>query len=288
MKTISNALKAYMGGESFVLAQCVKLTRRDGVILGFTTWDRDIVYSGVTYEALAAVTPSQVKTGAGVSVDNMEIVGLLSSNSITQTDVVAGLYDGCTFLLFRLNPTDITMGALIDQFGSLGEIRLQEAQYTVELLSLSKRLMQHTRKLTGALCRVKDFGDTECGLNLTGVTFSLTVSGVANAISFGVGSGGHTFVNGDFTYGKATFVTGANAGLSQEIKQHSHGVGNEDLILSEPFPFTIQVGDTVSLVFGCDRTSDRCTHYSNILRFRAEPFIPLGDKISQRGIPPSG
>ena len=43
MKTLSPALAAHMDGEVTTLATCWKLKRRDGVILGFTDHDTDVV-----------------------------------------------------------------------------------------------------------------------------------------------------------------------------------------------------------------------------------------------------
>ena len=149
MRTVGTDLKDWLAQESFCLAQCVKLERTDGVTLGFTTWDEDIVYDGVTYSRMSALSPSVMKAHSDVTVDNLEIVGMLSEESILEVDVLANRYDGASFTIFRLNPRDTAMGVVIDQFGVIGEIRMQDGQYVAELLSLTKRLNQHTRRLMG-------------------------------------------------------------------------------------------------------------------------------------------
>jgi hypothetical protein len=56
MKSISPALAARLASGTTTLALCWKLTRRDGVVLGFTDHDRDIAFDGVVYEATTGFT----------------------------------------------------------------------------------------------------------------------------------------------------------------------------------------------------------------------------------------
>jgi hypothetical protein len=51
MKTISTALAEHLAGDVTTLATCWKITRRDGVVLGFTDHVRDLDVDGVTYRA---------------------------------------------------------------------------------------------------------------------------------------------------------------------------------------------------------------------------------------------
>lgn len=282
-RSMSSDLKSHLGGESLCLAQCAKIVRRDGVILGFTTWDADIVYDGVTYERFSALSPSNLKAHSDVTVDNLEIMGVLSSDSILESDVLANRYDGAVFTLFRINPRDTSMGIVVDQFGTIGEIRLQEGQYVAELLSIEKRLTQHPRRLTGPLCRVTELGNAECMVDLTGFTHSYSVLTVLSNLEFVIGPN----TNWDaFIYGTAHFGSGANAGFTREVKTSAQYLSttNQRITLAEPFPFAVSVGDSVTLVEGCNRTAFQCrTKFSNMRNFRGEPFIPLTDRMRQGG-----
>ena len=51
MKTVSAALAQHLAGDVTTLATCWKITRRDGVVLGFTDHVRDLDVDGVTYRA---------------------------------------------------------------------------------------------------------------------------------------------------------------------------------------------------------------------------------------------
>jgi uncharacterized phage protein (TIGR02218 family) len=80
-----------------------------------------------------------------------------------------------------------------------------------------------------------------------------------------------------FAFGLLTWLTGQNAGLTAEVR--SWDGTNVNLFLS--VPYTIQVGDTFSIVPGCDkRLNPSClTKFDNILNFRGEPSVPGQDAV---------
>jgi uncharacterized phage protein (TIGR02218 family) len=52
--------------------------------------------------------------------------------------------------------------------------------------------------------------------------------------------------------------------------------------LALPMPRTVQVGDTLDIVAGCDKRHDTCkVKFSNIVNRRAEDFIPGNDAFLQ-------
>jgi uncharacterized phage protein (TIGR02218 family) len=82
--------------------------------------------------------------------------------------------------------------------------------------------------------------------------------------------------SGFFTFGKATFLTGANAGASNEVLLHDQ----QTIRFFVPITRSIGVGDTVRLIAGCDKTPETChAKFDNILNFRGEPHIPGNDKV---------
>ena len=87
MKPISSALEAHLAGELTTLAYLVKITRTDGVIKGFTTFDQNLVISGVTYKADGALTPSALQSSSGLATDNLEVTGILNSADIVDADI---------------------------------------------------------------------------------------------------------------------------------------------------------------------------------------------------------
>lgn len=83
---------------------------------------------------------------------------------------------------------------------------------------------------------------------------------------------------GYFDYGLITFDTGANAGLSMEVKAYTTG----QIVLQLPMPHPVEVGDTYTLIAGCDKSMATCRdRFSNLVNFRGEPYLPGLDKIVQ-------
>jgi uncharacterized phage protein (TIGR02218 family) len=106
MKNISEDLKNHLAGEVTTLATCWKLKRKDGEILGFTDHDKDLVVSGVSYKAATGFTPTAVQSHVGLAVDNLDVEGMLDSASITEADLMAGLYDFAEVEVFMVNYED--------------------------------------------------------------------------------------------------------------------------------------------------------------------------------------
>lgn len=86
----------------------------------------------------------------------------------------------------------------------------------------------------------------------------------------------YTYSIGYFAYGSVTFLTGANAGYSTEVKSFAPGV----VTVALPVPFPVQPGDTYTIVAGCDRTFGTCkARFNNVVHFRGEPYVPGADTI---------
>ena len=89
--------------------------------------------------------------------------------------------------------------------------------------------------------------------------------------------------DGWFEQGLATWLTGANAGLAMEIKQHINTGG--EIKLKFPMPFAIAAGDTVRLQAGClKRQPEDCiAKYSNVRNHRGVHYLPGINKVAQQG-----
>ena len=69
-----------------------------------------------------------------------------------------------------------------------------------------------------------------------------------------------------------TGLTGANTGYSRTIANLGNG---SQIGLFKAFLFTIAIGDTFTLLPGCDHTTGTCSaSFQNLLRFGGFPYIP--------------
>jgi uncharacterized phage protein (TIGR02218 family) len=279
MKATSSALKAHMAQGSTTLAHLVKLTRPDGFVLAVTLdHDRPLTFDGVTYQPAFGATPSTVETSSSLSVDNMDAKGALLALGVEEADIAAGLWDGCDVRVLRVNWKDLSMGAEKIKRGTFGEISIGRGTFTNEVRGITQRLQQTLGEVVSPSCRA-DLFDTRCGVTATegvwkfsGVPVTFTV----DARRFTASS--MAISEGQCDGGKVAWLTGANAGLSKEIKTHLAG---GDFELQEAMPYPIAVGDTAIIYVGCLKraTEDCAGKFDNIIRFRGFPSVPGQDQM---------
>lgn len=282
-RTISNEFKAHLAGSVSTIAYCIKLTRADGVVQGFTSDNTSFQFGGVIYEASAAGDPSSIRATEGVGIDNLDFVGLIDSSRVTEVDISAGRYDNALVELFVINPNDFSMGIITLITGYIGDIDFQDGTYTAEIRSLFQRLSQQIGELTSALCRVKRLGDSRCKVDLAPFTFTRTLDTITSPTLMLFAGDSNTA--GYFTNGTLEMRSGPNKGFTTDIKEHTVTVsGKATIKLQLPFPFALTVGQVGVLVAGCDRKHTTCkAKFSNLANFRGEPFIPGTRQLLDRG-----
>lgn len=314
-RALSVALTTYLAGPMIALCNCCLLTRYDAngtaYSLGFTSLDMDVTVGGVLYEAGSSVDASDISAQEGSGVDNMSLIGLLSSNRILETDLEAGLWDGASVTLFQLPFEQLSLGTIVLLEGFLGDISHDGASYTAEVRSLSQRLAQQIVELTSNLCRAPEFLGPRCmpkGYNENGIAdntlqpedFRYTANIAALGtngngfpyIDFGgptVPVGGNLLADTLYSYGRVRMNTGLNQNIQREVKSHTIEIiagpaTVARLILQEQFPFVNAIGDNALLEVGCDRLFSFCRNVvKNAWNFQGEPFIPGNDAILVRG-----
>lgn len=273
MKPVSSALNTQLSTDVGFFAVCWKLNRRDNVVLGFTSHSGNIIYGGVTYQADSGFTPASIASNASLSVDNLNVEGMLDSNAISESDLQAGLYDFAEVEIFLLNYADTSQGKLQLRRGWLGEVRFGRHHFEAEVRGLSQALSQTIGELYSPLCRAK-LGDSRCKVSMTGYTDSGAVTSVSSLREFADTS--LSAGNGYYDFGVVSFTSGANKGLSMEVKRYT--VGAVELVL--PMPYAIAVSDSYTITAGCDKRFTTCINtFSNAVNFRGEPHVPGVDKV---------
>lgn len=273
--TASAALKAHFAGDYLTTATLWKITRADGTLFYFTDHDQDIVYGGATYLAATGFLPSATQTSSGLAVDNLEVSGVLSSDLITDVDLVAGKWDYAQVLVMAVNWADLTMGDMITRKGRLGEVSAGKLAYTAELRGMAQNLQQEIGTIIMAGCNA-DLGDARCKVVLASFTSTGTITSVTDNARFT--DSALAGATGLFDYGKATFTSGQNNGLGMEVKTFTSG---GVIVLQQPMPYTVAIGNTFTISQGCDKSrgAGGCTKFSNIVNFRGFPDMPGIDRM---------
>lgn len=273
MQQISTDLSEHLAGEVMTLATCWRITRRDGVNQYFTDHDQDVMVDGQQYLARSGIVPSAVTSQAGLAVDNLELEGLLDSETISREALLSGIYDHAELEIFMVDYTAPDAGSLHVKTGWLGEVSLRDGVFVAEVRGISAALQQSIGEVYTPTCRAQ-LGDARCGKDLSAFTFTGTVDSVANEFMFT--DAARAEPNGYFAYGTLTFTSGANMGLSIEVRDFVGG----RFTLFLPLPNLVTPGDAYSVVAGCDKRIDTCSaRFANAVNFRGEPHLPGNDRI---------
>lgn len=257
--------------EVTTFAVCSKLSLKNGQILGFTNYNEDIIYSGITYNAKSGFSLTAISSKAGLNVDNLDIEGMLSSDLISEKDLNAGIYDNGEIEVFLINYNNPNEGRLMLRKGWIGEVEIKNGQFTAEIRGLTQKLSSSIGELFSKNCRA-EFCDDKCGLNIPFV--SGTVSSITDNRTFSDNTRNEE--NGYFDYGLIKFTSGANNGLSMEIKEYY----DKEIKLMLPLPYDITIGDSYEIRAGCDkRFTTCCERFNNGINFRGEPHVPGIDEV---------
>ncbi len=279
MKTLPTGLQAHLDTGTTTLAWCWRLTRSDGQVFGFTDHDLPLTFDGTTFEPESGFTASEIRTGSDLSVDAQDAEGVLTSTTITETDILDGRWDNATVEIWRVNWQNVGQRVLMRR-GAIGQVRRGRVQFVAEMRSLAHLLNQTVGRTFQASCDAA-LGDARCGVDLTDPAFkgSGTVVTVDGDRAFTV-SGLSAYADGWFALGTLTWTGGANAGRDAEVMMHEVGSTDVTVILLEAPVLAIAAGDTFDIIAGCDRLFETCTgRFANGVNFRGFPHIPGQDTV---------
>lgn len=164
MKTVSANLLAHLGGEVTTLAMLFEIIRTDAVAKRFTSHDEDITFGGFVYESSASYSASAVQTTGDLSVDNVDVEVLIDSAGITESDILAGLYDYAALTIAQINYRTPGDGQIKLRTGRLGEVSVRRAIFSAELRGLAQHLQQTVGRIYQRRCDA-DLGDARCSVN---------------------------------------------------------------------------------------------------------------------------
>lgn len=255
------------------LALCWRLERRDGVALGLTDHDRDLLIDGLVHRAAPGMTPSAIKRSATLEIDTMDASGVLTSDLITARDLAAGRWDGARVALFAVDWTDPVQTVPLGE-GTIGAVETRDGAFTAELRGASAVLARAVVEDTAPTCRA-ELGDRRCRVAMAGrQRIARLVGASANVLTL---DAPEPSANA-YGEGLLRWLGGANAGVDQAI---ARSAGVEVTLRAEP-RFAPAPGTQLLLIEGCDKTIATCTQrFGNALNFRGEPFLPGIDLLTR-------
>jgi uncharacterized phage protein (TIGR02218 family) len=174
MKTLDPNLQAHLQTSTTTLCYCWRLTLQTGEQLGFTDHDVAIVFDGTSFEAQAGFTASEIESSLGLSVNNLEASGALSSAQLSDARLQNGDFDAAQIEVWKVNWQDPSMRVL-ERKGHLGEVTYGQGTFKAEVRGLAHLLNQKKGRLYHFGCDAA-LGDARCGVNLVPLTVTATIT----------------------------------------------------------------------------------------------------------------
>lgn len=279
MRTLPPGLAAHLAGGVTTLARCWQVTRGDGLVLGFTDHDRDLVFDGVTHRAASGLSASAAEDQLGLAAAGLELEGALTGEALGEADLAAGRFDGAALRLFLVNWQDVAQRVLL-RTGTIGEVRRGRLGFTAECLGLAQAIDRSTGRLFTARCG-HVLGDGRCrvDLGLPAHHGSGTITLVRGRLQV-EGGGLDGFAAGIFSGGRLAWTGGANQGQAVELAGHAVAAGRVVLSLAQPMAFPLAPGDGFTVAAGCDKSFATCRdRFANGANFGGFPHMPGNDFV---------
>lgn len=281
----AGALAALLNsGAPLERADCYTVTLPSGQVLRWSGSDVAVTFGGNTFTLGPGITRNRLRWVVGVEVSTLD----LTLTDILGTQIAGqglmafirarGLYGARVVLerAFWAFGDAGPRGALVWFAGAVADCKLDRYGAQLTVTSDIERLnVMVPRDVYQPGC-LNSLYDGLCQVSRA----AFTVTGAAtSATSAGRTTFSHALAQaaGYFDLGVVTMTSGANAGQSRTVKQHT----GSQLVALQPWGFAVASGDTFSVVAGCDKTQATCTDkFGNLARFRGMPYIPQADTVT--------
>lgn len=264
-------------------ADCYTVTLANGTVLRWSGADVAVSFGGNTFALGPGISRNRCRWVVGVEVATMDL---------TLTDIVGTTIGGVPLMAFArargLFGARVVLerafwafgdagprGALVWFTGSVAECVVDRMQAQLTVKSEIEQLnVMVPRDVYQPGC-LNTLYDSLCGVSRSARTVTGTASGATDSrrVTFS-----HSLAQaaGYFDLGAITFTTGANAGASRTVKQHTSGA----LTVLQPWAAAVAGGDAFAIVPGCDKSWATCgAKFSNAARFRGMPYIPVAETV---------
>ena len=269
---ISASMETYLSGNVLFLSGFWKITAKDTTVRAVSTCSRDLTINGVTYWPMPFL-PSQVETRDDGEASSADFRGILHANLFDRAELAAGKWRSARVEFEAWNPRDLTLGYSERHVFYLGDVQTTGPMFHADMDSLLVKFNQAKGAVTQPKCR-RELGDSVCQIDLAPFTRTAVVTGVNDLGDFTFNLTSGAAVAADyFKNGTALWLTGNNLGAPR-IRVREHPAANRVQLMLK-MRAAVQVGDTLSLVAGCDKTREMCrVKFSNVVNMDAEPDQP--------------
>ena len=269
MRDITLGMIEYLATEAPTLSTLWTITATDGLIVRSTDFSSDLYFDGNLYASINGHERTAIQFTSDLRDDNLSINGFINVN-ISRNDLLSGRYDYAAVQIWQINPFDHALGKIHLLAGHMGNITIDDNQFSVDITSRMSQFKSSQIEQSSPECRA-DLGDARCNVNLTLYTTTGSITSIdAFNLKLTV-TLANTSIN--LIDGYLAFTSGVNNGGKIDIK--SYVIGSGEIVLHWWPVNDPAIGDTVSVVQGCDKRFATCRDvYNNKANFRGEGNIP--------------
>lgn len=249
-----------------------RIERRDGVAIGLTSHDRDVMLDGFVYRAAPGMTPSAIKRSADLGADTMEVRGPLTAAAITEADLLAGRWDGARV---TVRAVDWASGAVVAELGEgrIGSVETRDDGFSAELAGIAALLDRPVSEETSPECRA-ELGDKRCRVAMAGRRrFARVIASDGAVLTLDAVETSANACGG----GLVRWIGGSNSGLESAVAVSAGAT----VTLRAPPRFAPD-GALIEVIEGCDKSLATCAaRFGNAANFRGEPYLPGMDLLTR-------
>lgn len=287
MRAATTELKTFLASNQFVTADLVTIEPLTVSAIRVTNADLPLNWGGQTFLSDYIIVEGlryRVTTGLETDEQTIELTASrdMTIDGVPVMDAIReGVFDAARINRMRAYIPNWNAAPEIDS-GIVGTLELFSG-YISKIPTIGRTVAEITVKSDLALLDVEmprrryqagclnTLFDSGCTLSKAAHTTSGT-AGVDATKTFVPWSGSEADT---YSQGTVLFTSGANSGLTRNIKESTV----TGLVLSYPLPEAPAEGDGFEATKGCDKTKATCTsRFDNLDNFVGFPFIPATEK----------
>jgi uncharacterized phage protein (TIGR02218 family) len=265
-----------LAGTALRFVKCWKVTLTGGGSFYFTSAAEPITFEGNLHD-IGGFRSAATESRDSFRGPTTELSGFIRAGAIEFDDLRGGLFDDCEIVESLVDWKYPFEGAFRKKIFKTTDIDFDNHEVTFHVGGLAVLIDTSVGKLYGRLCG-NDLGDARCQVNLA--TFTDTGAVVRDVTDRKTFRGDHAGFTGEddrhFNFGRITFTSGANDGITREVREGNLFFEDEFTFkMFQRFPKPIEVGDTFDIIAGCDRRPTTCEDkFSNTINLAAFHHMP--------------
>ena len=265
--------RVWFGTALETVAVWWRIERRDGVALGFTSHDRDLIFAGLRHRTAPGMVPSAVRRTGTFEADTAEIAGALAHDAIGEADLVAGRFDGASVTMGLVDWQTLENETLFA--GTIGSVGREGENFSADLESIKQALARQVVPRTSPTCRAEFCGEG-CTLSAARFSHEIVIADISEDRQSVLVSGMASQPNAEFGWIRA--ADGPDVGMMLRV----HAVESGWMVLERALSEGMAAGMRTILREGCDHTLATCSaRFANAVNFQGEPFLPGNDLLTR-------